>query len=280
MIAKNSQSDGTPSDLDLLSISQKICTYAAPYIAVINGDKSVIVQACCNHWDCPRCGEMRAKSEYGRIVAGAELLSQNHTLWFYTFTCRGRDLPLLTAQRDYGLWTNRLLSTMRARCKIEGGSWVYVQVTERQRRGHPHSHLLMAWIPDDGRRKCDKEGKEYIDSKWFRAAHKRAGLGTQSKITPVNSVAATASYIAKYLFKDAMFTVMPKNWHRVRYSHSFPKRPVDETALQGKSFPLLTNEDWRRAELSGVTFLVPQMEVWAVAKKHIRKVSQGWLHSQ
>lgn len=274
------QAVGTPTALDLLSISQKICTYAAPYIAIINGEKSTIIQACCNHWDCPRCGEMRAKHEYGRIVEGAKTLAECYTLSFYTFTCRGRDLRLDLAQRDYLLWTNRLLSTMRARCKTEGGHWCYCQVTERQKRGHPHSHLLMAWLPNDAKERKDSKGKPYIYSQWFRAAHERSGLGNQSKITPVGSVEATAKYIAKYLFKDAMFTQMPKNWHRVRYSHSFPKSPVDENPLPNDSFPLLTSQDWRRAEMAGVTFVCPDMGVWAVAKKHIRKVSQGWLHSQ
>lgn len=270
------QADGTPSALDLLSISQKICTYAAPYIAIVDAEKSVIIQACCNHWDCPRCGEMRAKHEYGRIVNGCLELAKSREMYFYTFTCRGRDLLLSDAQSAYGGWTNSLLSTMRARCKREAGYWAYCQVTERQKRGHPHSHLCMFWIPSDAKQKKDASGKPYIYSKWFAKAHVRVGLGSQSKITPVGSVEATAKYIAKYLFKDTMFTTMPKNWHRVRYSHSFPKLPVDEHPLSENSFPLLTNQDWRRAELSGVTFSCADMRVWAVASKHIRKVARAW----
>lgn len=274
------EAGGTPSALDLLSTSQKICIYKAPYIAVTQGEKGTIIQACCNHWDCPRCGEMRAKHEYGRIVNGAKILSEKHVLFFYTFTCRGRDLPLLDAQRDYLLWTNRLLSTMRARCKKENGAWVYVQVTERQKRGHPHSHLLMAWLPNDARLRIDKKGKPYFYSKWFRAAHTKSGLGTESKITPVGSVEATAKYIAKYLFKDAQFTLMPKNWKRVRYSQNFPKaleHQIDENSV---TFPLLTFQDWRRAELSGATFTIPDMAVWEIARKRIRKVERGWLQAQ
>lgn len=276
MSANGIQADCTQSALDLLSISQKICTYAAPYIAVINGEKSLIIQACCNHWDCPRCGEMRAKHEYGRIVNGAKILALEHELYFYTFTCRGRDLSVFEADNGYSLWTNRLLSTIRAKCKREGGYWSYVQVTERQKRGHPHSHLIMSFLPPDAKKKYDAQGKLYWRSAYFTQAHVRCGLGTQSRITPVGSAEAVAKYIAKYLFKDAMFTLMPKHWHRVRYSHSFPKRPVDEKPLPDNSFPLLTLQDWRRAELAGVTFIVPQMDVWAVARKYVRKISQGW----
>jgi len=268
---------GTSPRLDLFSTSQKICSYNAPFIAVVNGEQSRIFQACCNHWDCPRCGEMRAKHEYGRIVNGARILDANHTLYFYTFTCRGRDLSLDQAQRDYLLWTNRLLSTMRARCKVEGGHWCYVQVTERQKRGHPHSHLLMAWLPKDAQKRQDSKGKPYFYSQWFRASHTRAGLGTESKITPVGSVEATAKYIAKYLFKDANFTVMPKNWKRVRYSQNFPPAQIDETQLPESYITLNTPQDWRKAERAGVWFDCPQMIVYQVASKHIRKVKRGWL---
>lgn len=271
--------EGTPSALDLFSTSQKICSYNAPFIAVMNGEKSRIFQACCNHWDCPRCGEMRAKHEYGRIVNGARELAASHTLYFYTFTCRGSDLRLDIAQRDYLLWTNRLLSTMRARCKAEGGYWCYVQVTERQRRGHPHSHLLMAWLPRGAEKRTDSKGKPYFYSQWFRAAHEKSGLGTESKITPVGSPEATAKYIAKYLFKDAQFTIMPKHWKRVRYSQNFPPAAVDETQLPEGYITLNTPQDWRRAEVSGLTFTCEQMLVWQVAKNHIRRVRQGWLQS-
>jgi len=144
-VTANSDKDGgTPPSLDLFSISQKICIYSAPFIAVIEGKKGRIIQANCNHWDCPRCGILRAKHEYGRIVNGAKLLGETHALYFYTFTCRGKTLPIHKAQKDYLLWTNRLLSNMRAMCRKEGGTWAYVQVTERQKRGHPHSHLIMA----------------------------------------------------------------------------------------------------------------------------------------
>jgi len=276
-MTRSKQADGTPSALDLLSTSQKICTYSAPYIAIVNGDKGTIIQACCNHWDCPRCGEMRAKHEYGRIVNGTRILSLEHELYFYTFTCRGRTLPLQQADNGYSLWTNRLLSTMRARCKKEGGFWCYVQVTERQKRGHPHSHLIMCWLPSDAKAKLDAKGKQYWQSAYFRQAHVRSGLGSQCKITSVGNADAVSRYIAKYLFKDTQFTLMPKHWKRVRYSQNFPKaveHQVDENAV---TFPLLDFQDWRRAELCGATFTIPDMAVWQIAKGRVRKVERGWI---
>lgn len=268
-------SAGYSPRLDPLSTSQKICTYNAPFIAIVDGDKSKIVQACCNHWDCPKCGIMRAKHEYGRIVNGAQELSRTHALYFYTFTCRGRDLSLDVAQRDYLLWTNRLLSAMRARCKKEGGTWCYVQVTERQKRGHPHSHLLMVWLPVGSEKRTDSEGKPYIYSRWFTKAHTKAGLGTQSKITAVESPIGAAKYIAKYLFKDVMFTEMPKHWKRVRYSQEFPDRPIDETSLPEFSFPLITPSDWKRAALHNVWYECSDDIIYTIASKRIQRVKRN-----
>jgi len=275
MITRSYQADGTPSALDLFSTSQKssnrICSYNAPFIAIIDGERGKIVQVCCNHWDCPKHGIVRAGQEYWRIVNGAKELAASHTLYFYTFTCRGKSLSLGDAERDYLLWTNRLLSTMRARCKREGGAWCYVQVTERQKRGHPHSHLLMAWIPSDARKKLDAKGKEYIYSKWFMDAHEKVGLGTQSKITEVANAEAASRYIAKYLFKDAMFSVMPKGWKRVRYSQSFPER-VNETALHDDCYPLLGTADYKRANESGVWFECDNEGIYEYVHRRIMRV--------
>jgi len=256
---------GTPTALDLFSTSQKICIYSAPFLAIVRGNRGSIIQTCCNHWDCPRCGQIRAREEYGRIVEGARLLGKSHTLYFYTFTCRGRYLSLHKAERNYLLWTNRLLSTMRARCKAEGGNWVYVQVTERQKRGHPHSHLLMAWIPNDGILTVDNKGKDCIASKWFSDAHFRAGLGSQSKITPVNSVEATAKYIAKYLFKDAMMTRMPKGWKRVRYSQNFPSSLTKERDANATYITIKSEKDWKLVAKNEVRFATETRYIYELA---------------
>lgn len=263
---------GTPPALDLFSISQKICLYSAPFLAIIEGGKGRIIQTNCHHWDCPRCGELRAKHEYGRIVEGAKLLAGSHTLYFYTFTCRGRDLLLSDAQSGYSIWTNRLLSTMRARCKREQGHWAYVQVTERQKRGHPHSHCLMCWIPSDARSKTDAYGKPYIYSTWFHKAHEKSGLGTQSKITPVGSVEATAKYIAKYLFKEAQFTLMPKNWHRVRYSQSFPKVDEKEKRDDVRYITISEPKAWQQIAKENIRFEIQSGSIFQIARMRVQNV--------
>jgi len=261
-----------PAHLDLFSTSQKTCIYSAPMLAVIRDGHGSIIQTCCNHWDCPRCGILRAKQEYGRIVEGARILGQSHKLYFYTFTCRGRYLSLHKAEGNYLLWTNRLLSTMRARCKTESGHWCYVQVTERQKRGHPHSHLLMAWIPNDAKVVRDGNGGTSLLSEWFASAHFKAGLGTQSKISEVGSVEATARYIAKYLFKDAMLTRMPKHWKRVRYSQNFPSRLTSERDDNAKYITIMSDRDWKQVGKESIRFDTPSRAIYDIALRRVHNV--------
>lgn len=232
----------------------QICSYNAPYFAYeVTRKQWTVVQGCCNHWDCPRCGQQRAKQEYGRIVEGCRELAKNHTIYFITITCRGSDITQKEAENGYGEWTNRLLDAARQRCKRSLGSWHYVQVTERQKRGHPHSHILTTfdcgdlytgyvekWTTENsGKRKMEQ--KPTLRSHWLSKAVKRAGLGEQYDVSIAGTIEGASRYVAKYLFKETIFTdTWPKGWKRVRYSQSFPKLPERET----NAVVLLKHEDW------------------------------------
>lgn len=230
------------------------CSYKAPYFAYeATGKIWTVVQGNCHHWDCPRCGIGRAKQEYGRIIEGCRKLAKDKPLYFITITCKGRALGVKEAEANYLTWTNRFLDACRQRCKRASGEWYYVQVTERQKRKHPHSHILTTFDVGDiveghvRKHETDKAGQRiYRDipalrSSWTQAALTRSGLGDQYDISRVQTVEGASRYVAKYLFKDTIFsTEWPKGWKRVRYSQSFPKLPQRET----NAFVLLTHEDW------------------------------------
>lgn len=253
----------SPTKEDLCSdFSSQSCTYHAPYFAYqAEGKIWNVVQGNCHHWDCPRCGIGRAKQEYGRIVSGCRTLAKNGNLYFLTITCRGRELGVKEAEANYLTWTNRLLDACRARCKRSGGEWVYVQVTERQTRKHPHSHILTTfdvgdivngslkkWVTDkEGKRKS--EAVSALRSQWFAKAVTRAGLGEQYDISIVKDAEGASRYVAKYLFKDSIFSAdWPPRWKRVRYSQSFPRLPERET----NAFVLLQHSDWYRLAKSAL----------------------------
>lgn len=232
------------------------CTYATIYFAYqIEGKTYGVSQGCCNHWDCPRCGQIRAKQEYARIVFGIHTLSKSHKdLYFQTITCRGKEMLQSEADAGYLSWTNRLLDSYRARVKKNGGYWAYVQVTERQKRGHPHSHFLTTFEPGDladrtvtkwqtiAGEKTAVE-KVVLGSEWLGMACVRSGLGDQYDISQVRDEAAASRYVAKYMFKQTAFSSdWPKGWKRVRYSQTFPKLPEIRTS----AFALTSDEDWQK----------------------------------
>lgn len=264
--------------LDLFSTSQKTakkrCINRAPHVCIPPGEQpGKLYQSCCNDWTCPRCGELRAKHEYGRIVEGARTLAKDHQMYFVTLTCTGT-ISLEDAEKTYLENTNRLLSTFRAHVKKNAGFWAYASVTERQGRGHPHSHYLMTCAPadcfiviDDYERytasvarvnaKLPEEMRfspepiekfSFLDmwSEWFALACVKAGLGVQCRVTVVDLVEGVSRYIAKYLFKECMQTDWPEGWRRVRYSQNWPKLPE----IEGSSaFVVLSAVDWQKVAL-------------------------------
>jgi hypothetical protein len=250
--------------LDQLSTSQKTCAslspltciYHAPFFAYTKtGKRYFVVQGCCNHWDCPRCGILRAKQEYGRMVHGWEMIAKDHTdLWFITITCKGKEMTHDEADEGYLLWTNRLLSVCRADAKKTGQDWIYSAVTERQKRGHPHSHILSTYAPGDltigkmWKWQTVKGIRAYVEvdvlrSDWFARRVVSAGLGEQYDISRVRDEKAVSRYVAKYMFKPSAFAAdWPTGWKRVRYSNSFPKLPERETS----AFVLMKSADWQK----------------------------------
>lgn len=261
------------------------CSYGAPFLLIPQGDKAQVYQACCNHWDCPKCGPERARHEYGRIVSGAREIAQNRpNLWFLTITCRGAELSIADAEKGYLEWTNRFLDAARAKCKRDKQDWFYVQVTERQKRKHPHSHILTSfdvgdtrldWLADWKMRKCGlvNEWKAGLRSDWLARAVVNAGLGQQYDISIVHSVEAASRYIAKYLFKDSLLTVWPKGWKRVRYSQNWPKL---EKTTDVKAIPLVNDGDVIRT-LGSYSALYTKE---AAVASRLRSVARYWYDNQ
>lgn len=275
------------ADLDRLSISQKIdarlggydasiseslerevarikyqseqaqaeaCAKNAPYICYQESPGQwVLTQGCCNDWTCPRCGHIRARTEYGRMVEGAQTLADDgYTLYFWTITCRGRSLTVGEAERDYMKWTNRLLTACRARCKREVGYWCYAQVTEHQKRGHPHSHFISTFAPSDVTPFAKDERlpngaiakHDGLWSQWFHDRNVSAGLGPMCDLSEINRPYAVAAYLSKYLFKELIYQEWPPSWKRIRYSQNWPKTALSEVESNG--FAVLTMSDWHR----------------------------------
>jgi len=232
----------------------------------------MIIQSCCNHWDCPCCGHRRAAREYRRIVNGCEVIAKNHKLYFWTLTCRGREMPLEEAEKSYYAWTNVLLTNARTKCKREDQFWAYVQVTERQKRTrrHPHSHIITTFLPEDARETSSGTAHRSFVSAWFTRANLSSGLGNQHRISAVTDSAAVSRYVAKYLFKDTMKETFPPKWKRVRYSQNFPPFEPEAADL---AIVLLAPMDWRAADHENVHWVADNSTLWRMAQKRLGKLS-------
>lgn len=285
MITNNDTEDSILSNtsgdlLDLFSTiqtSEKKCINHAPYLCVPpEGERpGYLAQGCCNDWSCPRCGELRAKYEYGRMVHGARELGKDRQLWFITITCSG-DMSLSSAEQSYYGMVNAMLTACRTQATRKKLHWAYVAVTERQKRGHPHSHLLTTFCPIDAyaiienyhaysdsvarinakiplsmrftaqpvKHPTDpKKDLSFLDyhSEWLMLEAVKVGLGVQCRVSMVDSVEACSRYVAKYLFKQTAFDIWPKGWKRVRYSRNWPKLPEKHNP---KAFVILSAWDW------------------------------------
>lgn len=227
---------------------QPDCKNRAPYLFIKTTEKAKIIRGNCNDWLCPRCGDIRARTEYHRMLTGVKnLIDDGHKLYFITLTCRGAELSISDAEQHYYEWTTKLLNACRNRHTRANLFWSYVQVTERQKRQHPHSHIITTYLPHDcveiAENSPQGQKTAILQSDWFYKQCIKSGLGWQYKITEVRDGVGVANYLAKYLFKEAMKTQWPKNWRRVRYSRNWYKIPEQEYEL---SFPLLTRDDWRK----------------------------------
>lgn len=259
--------------LDHISTLQKqpvSCAYGAPRVAVIKGEDATITQGCCNHWNCPRCRLTLAAYHRHRMIEGAKILMETGPLFFWTTTCKGKELDLETADDNYYQWTNRLLATCRARAKKQAMRWEYVQVTERQNRGAAHSHYIHTFAPDDGREFKASKGKTGINSAWFVRVNILAGLGEQCSISVVESSAKVAAYISGYLKKHLSLDVWPPKWKRVRYSRGWP----DMALGPDWGRPLISRADWQTADDQGVVFKADTELTYQVAKHHMWNVQR------
>lgn len=230
------------------------CYNYAPYFGYeVSRGVWAVVQGCCNSWYCPRCGWIRAREEFARIVKGAEIIKdQGQSLYFVTVTCGGRGVPLREAEKQYLAWTKKLNDAMRIKAKREGANLTYVALTERQKRGHPHSHYLTTYVPSDAKLYSKNQwttnslgnrvysSRETLQSSWLLAQLQRSGLGVQYDISPVRDVIGAAKYISKYMFKSVLQTEFPPDWKRVRYTQDWPKLPKRES----DAMPLVTWRDW------------------------------------
>lgn len=245
-----------------------ICEYHAPLIAFRKGNCWQVVQACCNHWDCVKCGIQRAKQEYWRIVNGsAEHAKQERKLYFMTTTCRGGNLTKKESEDNYLKWTHDLNTSIYHSAARHEQVWSYAAVTERQKRGMPHSHYITTYCPHDATLIWNRYKKrEEIRSVWLGAAIIRSGLGEVYNLTEIREPEAVSRYVAKYLFKQTALTLWPKGWKRVRYSQNWPVSDFESNCEE--AFAILDSAAWNRLYTINEVIRTTEPEIQGMCLAH------------
>ena len=184
-------------------------------------------------------------------------------------TCLGKTLELEDAEKNYYGWTNHALTTLRQDATRKKRPWHYAQVTERQKRGHPHSHILSTYAPDDLLPLPSTTGHEDYYSAYFERTCIRAGLGWHTSISRVESPERVARYLGKYFFKDMMFETWPRGWHRVRYSRQWPKKEPEGVDF---ALALINDADWLKLRKMDFRWSTDDLDVFYRARHKLIKV--------
>lgn len=280
----------------------KKCWKNAPVIAIPpqDGRPGRLYQSCCNDWNCPRCGELRAKHEYGRIIEGARSLQTlNPEMYMLTLTCKGNE-DLTTSEANFGKNTAQFWDALRIQAKRNKKQLAYVAITERQTRGHPHIHAITNYAPPDTigivdnydlyceqvlnlrddipiemwfnpERLRDENNDLVLDwrqcwSSYAALQSVRSGLGVQTRIALIDAIEGASRYIAKYLFKALQDEKFPKHWKRVRYSQSWPKLEKPEAT---SAFVVLSRWDWWLVRDYAETFQTNSFDVFTKARRYM-----------
>ena len=120
-------------------------------------------------------------------------------------------------------------------------------------------------MDNSGQRKKVKEA--VLRSDWLAQQVVRSGLGKEYDISFVDTVEGASRYVAKYLFKDTIFTdKWPKGWKRVRYSQSFPKLPQKKS----DAIVLLSQADWVELARKAVVVTTKNLADYSTAQFHLR----------
>jgi len=152
----------------------------------------------CKCWGCEVCGPKRArKLRYGIIKAARD----RKLTRFLTLTLD----PRYCEAKDSAVYVRKCWGKLRTYIKRRYGQpIVFISVTEYQRNGYAHLHVLV---------------DRYIPQPWIQTAWQAVGGGRFVNIKQVD-VHRIAPYLSKYLTKDLFLTNFPPGTRRYSTSRA------------------------------------------------------------
>jgi hypothetical protein len=146
-------------------------------LAGFEGNDAGIYPLRCKRWQCPKCGVDRVRQTMARIGAGISL----GRVRFFTLTSPGDEDAATSWAELPSRWKR-----FHQRVKRRYPDFEYIAVSEEQKRGHAHMHVLYRG--------------PYIDWRVLRAMAAASGFGRIADIRTTNP--NLARYMVKYLTKD------------------------------------------------------------------------------
>ena len=175
-------------------------------LAGFEGGDAGIYPLRCKRWQCPKCGLDKVRQTMARIDAGSR---QGHVR-FFTLTSPGDEDAATSWEELPGRWKR-----FRQRLERRFGKFEYLAVSEEQKRGHAHLHVLYRGT--------------YIPQRVLKAMAAASGFGYIADIRDSNR--NLARYMTKYLTKElqagrrrndgTVSQPLPRYFRRVRMSRNW-----------------------------------------------------------
>lgn len=182
--------------------------------------KALFFNPACKQWSCPYCGEVNKQYWVYQAQRGSMLLlSEGQMMQFVTLTGRGYFTPTTSIYFFRQNWPKMRKKLHRLTDKwadVTGTKFAYFLIPERHKSGLLHAHMLVTTFMDS--------------KKWYKNEAHKCGFGYMADVQSVDSSAAAAGYVTKYLTKDAGGIEWPKGFMRTRHSQNWPitKPAIDE----------------------------------------------------
>lgn len=189
--------------------------------------KVLLFRPNCKQWDCPHCADLKAgKWRYVATYGVDQLMASGLPIDFVTITSHEKLSPAAAIKVLAKAWPK-----LNERIRKTGQIKQYFCITERQRNGKVHLHMIVT---------------ARLSKKWWKDNARECGFGYQSDVRQVQKVGGVTKYVTKYLTKAATETAWPARFRRVRTSRGWPDLP-----------DLPPSEDWQFVKLPSAT----QMDV-------------------
>lgn len=203
--------------------------------------RAMATRANCEQWSCPECAALLRERWVLRAQMGArQFLAAGQKVDFVTITGHEK---LKDFNATHRVW-REAWPVLYSAIKRKNLALQYMIIPEKHADGRMHVHAL--WTAG-------------VSERWLKDNARKRGLGFMQEVDHVKSVIAAVRYVTKYIGKD-LGKEVPKGFHRVRVSNSWPQIPKPNTALNGLQWEYISGNGaliavYRECQAKGIDLI-------------------------